>query len=162
MRKPRVPFSAEIAWRIWRGLNEGQGLRRLCRQPGMPTRATVMRWLRERPDFAATAQALRRMGGLDGVGLPSGFRNGIGDVILDRLVAGEPLRTICRDPDMPSRSTVHTWMRLNPEWAQAMACARDLASWAAADAQMSAWGYADGIANFPLVQTPRSPVLPGS
>ena len=80
----------------------------------------------------------------------------------DRLVAGEPLRTICRDPDMPSRSTVHTWMRLNPEWAQAMACARDLASWAAADAQMAAWGYGDGIANFPRAQTPRPPVLPGS
>jgi len=141
MPKPRVPFSPEIVERLWLGLEAGHGLRRLCRQPGMPTRATVMRWLKEKPEFAENIWLARYMGGLDGVGLPSGCRNGIGDRLFDRLAAGEPLRTICRDPTMPSRSTVHTWMRRYPEMADGVKLAREIAGWAKTERQWAAWGY---------------------
>ncbi|HEY0647181.1 hypothetical protein, partial [Phenylobacterium sp.] len=76
MPKPRVPFSPEIVERLWLGLEAGHGLRRLCREPGMPTRATVMRWLKEKPDFAEDIALARLMGGLDGVGRSSGCKNG--------------------------------------------------------------------------------------
>ena len=133
--KPRVPFSPQVAERICAALEEGRGLRRLCREPGMPTRANVMRWLRRKPDFADLAGFMRRMGGLEGVGRPSGYRGDLDDAICQRLLAGEPLRTVCRDPSMPSRSTVHTWMRRDPEFAYAIALAREMAAWSAAEAR---------------------------
>jgi len=133
--KPRVTFSDEIARRILAGLEAGRGLRAICREPGMPTRPSVMRWLAGRPDFAELAQFARYLGGLDGSGLPCRLRNGLGDRIFDRLCAGEPLRTLCRDPAMPSRSTVHAWVRRYPEFADAIDLARDIASWGAATAK---------------------------
>lgn len=143
--KPRVTFSDEIARRILAGLEQGRGLRAICREPGMPTRASVMRWFLERPGFAELAHFARYLGGLDGAGLPCRLRNGLGDRIFDRLCAGEPLRTLCRDPAMPSRSTVHAWVRRYPEFADAVALARDIASWEAANAKWKAvraslWG----------------------
>jgi hypothetical protein len=55
MPKPRVTFSPEIVARLWIGLEAGRGLRRLCREPGMPSRSTVHTWMRRHPDLAATA-----------------------------------------------------------------------------------------------------------
>lgn len=133
--KPRVPFSPQVADRICGAFEEGRGLRRLCREPGMPTRASVMRWLRHRRDFAEVAGFMRWMSGLDRVGRPSGYRGDLDDAICQRLLAGEPLRTLCRDPAMPSRSTVHTWMRRDPEFARGVALAREMAYWAAAEAR---------------------------
>ncbi|MCB1471119.1 MAG: hypothetical protein KDK08_29030 [Rhizobiaceae bacterium] len=45
-------YSDEIAERIFVGLIEGKSLIKICRQKGMPNRATVLRWLEGRPDFA--------------------------------------------------------------------------------------------------------------
>ncbi|WP_293679754.1 hypothetical protein [uncultured Phenylobacterium sp.] len=133
--KPRVPYSPHVVDRICAGLEEGRGLRRLCREPGMPTRASVMRWLKTRPDFADVAALMRRMSGLGRAGRPSGYRRDLDYAICERLLAGEPLRTVCRDPAMPSRSTVHAWMRRDPEFARAIDMAREMAAWAAAEAR---------------------------
>lgn len=40
----------------------------------------------------------------------------LGDKICARLADGESLRTICKDPDMPCKSTVFTWLRTIPEF----------------------------------------------
>ncbi len=138
--KPRATFTAEIADRILNGLASGQGLRALCRGPDMPTRPSVLRWLATRPDFARLAAHARQIGGLTGPGRPSGHNAPVVDHIYDRLCAGEPLRTLCRDPAMPSRSTVHTWSHRHPATADALTLARDIADWAAAERQWEAWG----------------------
>lgn len=139
--KPRVTFSEDLADRIMEGLMDGRGLRLICREPGMPTRANVMRWLAARADLADFAAFARQWGGIDGTGRPSGFCEDLSDRIFDRLCTGEPLRTLCGDPSMPSRSTVHTWMRRDPEFARAVALARDLAAWAAAERKWIAMGH---------------------
>jgi hypothetical protein len=36
--------------------------------------------------------------------------------ICERLAAGETLRSVCRDPEMPSRETIRTWKREKPEF----------------------------------------------
>lgn len=43
-------------------------------------------------------------------GKPSEFSQEIADQICVRLMGEESLRAICRDPDMPARSTVHVWL----------------------------------------------------
>ncbi len=47
-------FSDKLADEICGRLTEGEGLRAICRDPAMPHRATVLRWLAdpERSDFA--------------------------------------------------------------------------------------------------------------
>lgn len=44
------------------------------------------------------------------VGRPTSFDRAIFDRICDRLAAGETLRRICRDEDMPARTTVSGWV----------------------------------------------------
>lgn len=44
-------YTHETAQEIIRRLEEGEGLATICRDEDKPTRATVYKWLRERPDF---------------------------------------------------------------------------------------------------------------
>lgn len=136
--KPRVPYSEAIAGRLLAGLSQGRGLRALCRGPHMPTRPTVMLWLRQRPDFAEEAALARLWGGLNRPGRPSGYKAAAAEEIYLRLCEGQPLRDICRDPGLPSRSTVHTWMRREPEFVEVLAFARDMGAAEAATARWTA------------------------
>jgi len=43
-------------------------------------------------------------------GRPCSFTTEIGDTICKRIAAGESLRGICRDEDMPAASTVFGWL----------------------------------------------------
>lgn len=43
-------------------------------------------------------------------GRPSSFTQAVGDRICARIAAGEALRTVCRDDDMPAASTVFGWL----------------------------------------------------
>ncbi|MCR5873734.1 hypothetical protein LRS10_05810 [Phenylobacterium sp. J426] len=124
--KPYVPFSRAVADEILFGLGMGFGLREICRGEAMPTRATVMRWLKSRPGFAAEVAAARAAGGLDGVGRPTSFGETVLESVYLRLCEGEPLRSICWDPAMPGRSTVHVWLKRHPEAARLVALGRDI------------------------------------
>ena len=43
------------------------------------------------------------------LGRPTKYNKNLGRIICARLAAGESLRTICKDEDMPVQSTVHLW-----------------------------------------------------
>jgi hypothetical protein len=144
MPKPYVPYCPEVAERILFGLALGKGLRAICRGPRMPTRPTVMRWLRERPDFAHSAAEARRHGGLAAPGRPSLASRPLVDRIYLRLCHGEPLRTLCRDPALPSRSTVQSWARRRADVAHALELGRQIARETRVEARMEAlggWAY---------------------
>ncbi|MCA3573119.1 MAG: hypothetical protein IOC86_04330 [Aestuariivirga sp.] len=47
---------------------------------------------------------------VNGIGRPHSFRPEVGDAICERLVNGESLRAICRDPEMPSVGVVLRWV----------------------------------------------------
>jgi transposase-like protein len=165
-RKPRVRFSPEVAARILAALNAGHGLRRLARQPGLPTRATIMRWLKAHPDFADQVWVARFDGGLGvgGPGRPTRYSPRLHTRIYDRLSAGVPLRTICASPAMPSRSTVYNWARAHPRFARALDLARENALSAEADARLEALGFHNyyDLARAPLpdVRGPGRPRKP--
>ena len=46
MPKPVVRLTPEVARRLCKGLAAGQGLKRLCRGPDMPSRRRVQIWTR--------------------------------------------------------------------------------------------------------------------
>ncbi|TBR25447.1 hypothetical protein EPO15_02205 [bacterium] len=61
-----------------------------------------------------------------------------------RLSHGEPLRTICRDPHLPSRSTVQAWAHRHAHVARLLDLGRDNAARTRADAVFEAlggWNY---------------------
>lgn len=49
---------------------------------------------------------------VNGIGRPHSFRPEVGDAICERLVNGESLRAICRDPEMPYVGTVLRWVAM--------------------------------------------------
>lgn len=48
------------------------------------------------------------------------------DIICQRLTAGESLRSVCRDPDLPAASTVLLWVDTNAAFAEQYVRARRL------------------------------------
>jgi len=58
-------------------------------------------------------------------GRPSDYTDELSNIICARLMDGESLRTICRDEDMPARSTVHLWIANNKDFSDRYAIARD-------------------------------------
>ncbi|HEX7943531.1 MAG TPA: hypothetical protein VF495_02635 [Phenylobacterium sp.] len=89
--------------------------------------------------------AARLIGGLaDAPGRPSGLTEDIADEIYLRLSDGEPLRTLCRDPHLPSRSTVQAWAHRHPDVARLLDLGRENARWDQADRVFTAlggWNY---------------------
>jgi hypothetical protein len=125
-------------------------LRAICRlDASMPTEKTVWNWARGHEDFRVMkvhAQSVARTrslaaqrvrdtaalaakgpaGGPRGrTGRPSGYGPKVADMILARLMSGQGLVAICRDPAMPSVGTVYGWLRRYPafvvryRWAKA-------------------------------------------
>lgn len=58
-------------------------------------------------------------------GRKSEFTQDMADIICERMVEGESLRSICRDPDMPVISTVMKWLSTFPEFSAQYARAQE-------------------------------------
>lgn len=48
---PITTYTTEQAEKFCAAIAEGGSLRSVCKKPGMPSKATVFRWLREQPEF---------------------------------------------------------------------------------------------------------------
>jgi hypothetical protein len=126
---------------ICRRLAGGESLRAICRaDAAMPTEKTVWNWARAHEEFRAMKRhalsvargrslavqaardgarwdAAKPFGGPRGrTGRPSGYGPEIAQMILTRVVVGEGLESVCRDPSMPCLATVYGWMRRHPEF----------------------------------------------
>lgn len=55
----------------------------------------------------------------------SGYTEEIANRICERMIEGEDIVTICKDPEMPSRRTVYRWMDEHPEFDTQCARARE-------------------------------------
>ena len=58
-------------------------------------------------------------------GRPSTFSQEIADEIVRRMIEGENLTQICKDPNMPPRVTVYAWFDSRPEFYARCARARE-------------------------------------
>lgn len=133
-------YTPERGAAICRRLAAGESLRSICRaDPSMPTEKTVWNWARAHEEFrqmkrhaleTARAAALRAQGERDAaqqalVGSRGGqswraWADDYGpetrEIICTRVMMGEALTAICRDPDMPSIGAVYWRLRRDPEF----------------------------------------------
>jgi hypothetical protein len=58
-------------------------------------------------------------------GRPSSYTKELADRICARLAAGESMRTVCKDEDLPSAQTLFSWMRVYPEFLEQYARAKE-------------------------------------
>ncbi|HEX3699951.1 MAG TPA: hypothetical protein VHV27_04685 [Phenylobacterium sp.] len=142
-------YDPELGAAICRRVADGESLRAICRTDReMPTGKTVWNWRRAHEEFdemlghaqgVARERALAAQAGRDAArraawaqpgrrtawnaGL-NGFMPEIEDEICVRLMMGEALSAICRDPQMPSVATVYNWLRANPGFVAAYREAR--------------------------------------
>lgn len=59
-------------------------------------------------------------------GRKSGYSTAIADVICDRIIAGQTIREICRDPKMPDESTLYRWLPKHEAFREQYARAKEL------------------------------------
>jgi hypothetical protein len=112
-RKTDVRWSEGLARRICRRVAAGELLCQVLREDGMPTQQAVAKWEKDKPAFRHALTQARIEGGRPkgSRGPAFGYNEGIAREIFERMCDGESLSAICRDPTMPSRSTVLYWRR---------------------------------------------------
>jgi transposase-like protein len=109
MRGRRPVHTAELAQRILGQLSRGRSLRAVCRDHGMPSLNTVLKWVSEdREGFAARYRQARNTGNA-GRGRPSLCTADIADRILQEVSNSRRIGEICGDPGMPSSAAVRQW-----------------------------------------------------
>lgn len=55
-------YNEEVADEICARIAEGEFLTVICREPGMPSRRTVYRWIDDKPEFASSMEKARQIG----------------------------------------------------------------------------------------------------
>ncbi len=74
------------------------------------------------PDTVEDAHLSARVPLLPGTRI---FTPALFTLVCDRISKGESLRSVCRDPEMPAKSTVLRWLREMPDLRDQYAAARD-------------------------------------
>jgi hypothetical protein len=103
-RRRRARYSKALAASICRRLAQGEALRALTRDPAMPSRKTLKRWMKRDVD-GLFAQCRRRV-----CATPRHYPKKIAAKIARRLGRGEALAAICRDPGMPTPPAIRHWI----------------------------------------------------
>jgi hypothetical protein len=118
-----LPYDEALAQRVLDRIARGALLRDLWRDPTLPTRGDLQRWRHADPAFEARLrEAVNRARGRR----MTTYDEAVAETICLRLIAGESLRGICRDPAMPSIMTAYEWRRTQPAFDHALAVAREL------------------------------------
>jgi hypothetical protein len=123
-----VAWSEAVAEAILARVAAGEVLYAVLRDDGMPAPQTVGRWAHEQPDFGEALRAARVAGGRParGGGGVWTYCEAAARAIYDRLCEGESMTSICRDPTMPSMSTVFYWRRAFPDFAETVRTGREI------------------------------------
>ena len=123
-----VAWSEAVAEAILERVAAGEVLYAVLREDGMPTPQSVGRWARERAEFGEALMAARAAGGRPGRGGGGvwTYCEAAARAVFDRLCEGEALTSICRDPVMPSMSTVFYWRRAFPDFNATLRVAREI------------------------------------
>lgn len=140
--RKEVKFSLKVARAVCARVAAGESQVSICSDPDMPSRASVLRWSKERPKFAADLAKAKAVGGRKANGYPSTYCAATAHEIFERMCEGEGVNSICRDPAMPAFSTVYYWRRQFPEFREAMETARKIQAERLCDL---GWEIAEGV-----------------
>jgi hypothetical protein len=103
-------------------VRRGERVVALTRTPGQPNREALDAWKRQRPDFAqALAEAVRFS--RQERSRPWPYDEAVADRLILRVIKGERLREVMKDPSMPGRTAIRRWRRLEPAFAGALKAA---------------------------------------
>jgi transposase-like protein len=111
--KPRTRYSPDVAQRVLDQLGDGSSLAEVCRRDGMPSESTVRLWVRDNVD--GFGDRYHRVRGVDVTVKPflPCYSLEIADAVIERLTTGQSLAKICRQPGMPSRTTINVWVAMD-------------------------------------------------
>lgn len=139
-----------VVQQVCERLEAGESLSSVCRDPLMPQRSSLERWLEYEPALAelvgaarARARASGRWPRRDG----HAWSDALAEEVLARIAAGRSLVEVCAEPDMPHHVTVTRWLKERPDFRDAYLDARlaqadalfDLAWKIARDAAEDEW-----------------------
>jgi hypothetical protein len=108
------PYPAHLKLDILARIAAGEHLTRVCEDAGLPTYGAVRLWTRADPAFAADLAEARRVGDWR---RRFTFRDSVAKALIGRLIAGEGIVAVLRDPAMPSRAVYAYWRATQPEFA---------------------------------------------
>ncbi|WP_340646252.1 hypothetical protein [Phenylobacterium sp.] len=122
----------------------GESLRQICKDPGVPSPATLHQWRMRHPEFAqmyAAARAAARRNQIQEDqevrlrqkrarkhpwGRPDSYTEALGAEICRRIADGESLLAIGASRDMPAPQTIYKWLRKYADFRQDYARAREI------------------------------------
>ncbi|MDO8378754.1 hypothetical protein [Phenylobacterium sp.] len=140
----RNGYDPDLAAAVCARIEAGESLRRICREPGMPSPQTLHQWRMGDPLLAeryAAAQAAARRNQIQEDeaarlrrlearkqpwGRPDTYTDAIGGEICRRLAQGESLVAIGGSPGMPVTQTIYKWLRKHADFRQDYARAREV------------------------------------
>jgi hypothetical protein len=132
-------FDPAVAERLGLRLWKGETLRAVLRSDkAFPSLAVLARWRREEPQFDRMLRVVfegwrRKRGREASLCTPA-----LTWTIVAALLQGESLRSVSRQPGMPSQGALYSWVRTRPDFAEAVANAcEDREDWFR-EARMSA------------------------
>ena len=123
-RRPLKPYSAKVAREIVLRTMAGETQSEICADPAMPCEASLWRWTKKHPKFAAIYSKARALGEREGPASQRGYCPVTAHEIAARVSEGEALSVIAREPAMPSLRTIFRWARAEPDFAEALAAAK--------------------------------------
>jgi hypothetical protein len=122
-----VRYTAALGRAICERVASGETEAAICRDAGMPNRATLQRWAQSLPVFAAELARARAVGGRRVYnGRTLEYDAAVAQAFYERICEGESVKGICADPQMPSFATYYRWRKLVPAFAALMREARDI------------------------------------
>jgi len=121
-REPRTPWDPDLADRVLlHVIRGGSPWITDTAATGLPGRWTLVRWRREQPDFDAEMTAARRIANRRrGRARAAARAEALTDDIVDRIVTGDCLATLAREPGFPALRTLLKWVATNPDFALAV------------------------------------------
>jgi transposase-like protein len=111
MSDPYKTARRDLKARVLERVADGTPVIALCAEPGMPCDTTIRNWRRTDPVFAEAMQAALRRGQWRRKVMYDEAR---AQAFLARYRSGEPIRSILRDPAMPSRLIYNRWLSQPP------------------------------------------------
>jgi len=158
---PPYPARNHLEDQVVQLLEQGRSLHHIETLPGMPSRMTIHRWAKARPEFAermAEARAVAR--GRAAVLLADGgFDAARAEAFLDRVRAGDAVRDLVRRPEGPHRELLDRWKRAQPAFAAALATAVRFAH-AGRSERALGWPFDEAVADRIILRVIRGEALP--
>lgn len=140
----RDGYDREQVAQICARIEAGESLRKICKEEGMPSPATLHQWRMRYPLFAemygaarATARRNQIQADQDALlrhkrarkhpwGRPDSYTDAISATICRRIAEGESLLSIGASRDMPAVQTIYKWLRKYADFRQDYARAREI------------------------------------